>query len=176
MFVVLQFKVYSHFTVRSFRAVNCIFLILPSVLKKSLCKPSHNAYRRELHGDKYLSPFRPSPHLSSPSPLLFSTLSPSCNTHSHPQLSPQMIVAMPVPETIIAYQLKLKKNGKVKIHQHNKHFIRQHMVAQSPNPKQSNAMCRTVHISSLKINSSFKSMKEQQSIIRMWCDTSRLIT
>ena len=109
MFVVLQFKVYSHFTVRSFRAVNCIFLILPSVLKKSLCKPSHNAYRRELHGDKYLSPFRPSPHLSSPSPLLFSTLSPSCNTHSHPQLSPQMIVAMPVPETIITYQLKLKK-------------------------------------------------------------------
>ena len=62
------------------------------------------------------------------------------------------------------------------MHQHNKHFIRQHMVAQSPNPKQSNAMCRTVHISSLKINSSLKSMKEQQSIIRMWSDTSRLIT
>ena len=48
-----------------------------------------------------------------------------------------MIVPMQVPKTIITYQIKLK-TGKVKIHQHNKHFIRQHMVAQSP--KQSNAM------------------------------------
>jgi len=48
------------------------------------------------------------------------------------------------------------------------------MVAQSP--KQSNAMCRTVHISSLKVNSSLKSMKEQQSIVRMWSELQQHIT
>ena len=38
-----------------------------------------------------------------------------------------MIVPMPVLKTIITYQIKLK-NGKVKIHQHNKHFIRQLLI------------------------------------------------
>jgi len=77
---------------------------------------------------------RPSSHLLSPShptPLLFLTLSPSPphprNSHSHPQPSPQMIAAMPVPKTIITYQIKLK-NRTVKIHQRNKHSIRQHIT------------------------------------------------
>jgi len=133
--------------------VHVCFLWLSLVLTA----PTHGGttrlftHYRELHGDKYFSPSPIVPTPVNPSPshphyyfqhcpihfLLINTwmdgwingwIPAPSPFYSHPQPSPHMIFPIPVLKTIITYQIKLK-NGKVKIHQHNKPFIRQLLIS-----------------------------------------------